>query len=715
MSRFRLLVPAILLLATFALVANAGDDPAISGNTGHNEMIIQGDDHGHGLRAIQAGPDVTATLYEDGSQVQYPTKVITKLFCGSDHHAVTVADLVSAAESHAQVFADSLNNPPAGGQARPRAGLDIVFNIGGTPPAGATAAIGVVEAYLEDLFDDEITVPIYIDFQSLPPSVLGWTSSARVSNVSWTTARTGLINNRDTDDWIQTHLPLVSSTYIPVRYNGNSSTVTNESVVDVNVALFNATIGTSGGTSASMSINTDFSWDYDPTNGVTGGTYCFQSVLAHEVGHALGFVSAADNPSGGQMELWDAFRFARLDGANDYNPDDVTDFETQARLVDYDTPNDDHNTVFYLSDGTEIEYRMSDGDPSQASHWRQNSVAAIMQPAFGSGSTYYPNFYRTPDIEAFDLMGWDYSPEPGQTTIPFFDDFPTTTIDTSLWTGVEGVEITSTALNPPSSPYALNIAGNSAGGESVRTARMNTIPMADIVIEYEWQRTGSENSPESGEDLVVEYLNDEHLWVELDRHLGSGSDMSTFETNTITLTLGGEPDAFHANFRLQFRNTSLNDGADDYFIDDVSVETTTDFLAPDPDPMTWESAPAPVPGTLNSITMTCTEATDPSGVQYLFSTGSGAALSTWTSNRTFVKGGLLTNFPYSFEVKARDNATPTQNMTDPSDDYWTATNIETPTGITFANVGETTMEVTATGHVQQFELCRLGAVLRDDA
>jgi hypothetical protein len=51
---------------------------------------------------------------------------------------------------------------------------------------------------------------------------------------------------------------------------------------------------------------------------------------------------------------------------------------------------------------------MSDGEPYQASHFSQNNVDAIMQPAIGSGETFYPNFYRAPDRNMFDAIGWDY-------------------------------------------------------------------------------------------------------------------------------------------------------------------------------------------------------------------------------------------------------------------------------------------------------------------
>ncbi|MFH1419477.1 MAG: NF038122 family metalloprotease, partial [Planctomycetota bacterium] len=353
----------------------------------------------------QPGPVLNSTLYADGASVQFDTVIETRPICGSDCSAITLDDLREVAASHRRYFDDPDDGSQDGGPrdgGEPRSGLDIVFNVSGDPP-GAQAAIDAVEAYIESVFSDPITVTINLSFSDLPSGVLGWTSVSYAGNISWPIARTGLINGMDVSDYIQDYLPLVSGTYIPVRYNGGSSSVTNENSVYVARANYNATIGTSSGTAASMEINTDFSWDYTPPS-ISG--YCFQSVLAHEVGHALGFVSAADSTSGGYMELMDIYRFQRTDGSGDYNPDSVAEFETTARLVDYNTPNDDHNTVLYEWGGVEVEYRMADGDPDQASHFRQG-VYAIMQPAMGYGTTFYPDFYKTPDIAVFDAIGWD--------------------------------------------------------------------------------------------------------------------------------------------------------------------------------------------------------------------------------------------------------------------------------------------------------------------
>lgn len=119
-----------------------------------------------------------------------------------------------------------------------------------------------------------------------------------------------------------------------------------------------------------------------------------------------------------------------------------------------------------------------------------------------------------------------------------------------------------------------------------------------------------------------------------------------------------------------------------------------DVTPPTPNPMTWEIPPAA--NGLTSIIMTATEAVDPQGVQYLFASGSGASLSVWRTDRTFIHSGLNKNFPYSYKVKARDES-PAHNETAFSASVWAASAIETPTGLSVTNVTQTSMTLTAQG------------------
>lgn len=85
----------------------------------------------------------------------------------------------------------------------------------------------------------------------------------------------------------------------------------------------------------------------------------------------------------------------------------------------------------------------------------------------------------------------------------------------------------------------------------------------------------------------------------------------------------------------------------------VTPLSLDDVVSPDPDPMTWYSAPQPV--TSSSITMTASAASDPSGVEYYFENMTDPTHSSgWQSSATFIDIGLELDTSYSYRVKARD-------------------------------------------------------------
>jgi len=352
---------------------------------------------------VEPGLRTESTLYFDGTSKSFETETVWKPFCIDDASKVTIEDLRNIAQiSKAAAAANPPPQEPQGnvaGVIAPRFNLE--FNATTSMPAGAVTALEQVEYFFESQFSDPITVTINIAFAALGPGILGGTSSNYV-NVTWPNTRNALINGMDANDTLQSFVPAGAT--IPVRYDGNTATVTNETRVFVTYANHRATVGTINGVVASMTFNNQFAWDYTPPS-ISGGTYCFQSVIVHEVGHALGFVSGADFRTN-DMEMLDVFRFQRSDGSGDYNPDDTTEFSLTARMVDQNAPgtNDDVN-----SDLITVEYQMSDGSPSQASHFRDQSPAiGIMDPTFASGQTFYPNFLRSSDLNMFDAVGWDF-------------------------------------------------------------------------------------------------------------------------------------------------------------------------------------------------------------------------------------------------------------------------------------------------------------------
>jgi alpha-galactosidase len=111
---------------------------------------------------------------------------------------------------------------------------------------------------------------------------------------------------------------------------------------------------------------------------------------------------------------------------------------------------------------------------------------------------------------------------------------------------------------------------------------------------------------------------------------------------------------------------------------DVLTATTEvpDTTPPTPDPMTFASPPAA--SGPNSITMTATTATDPNGVEYLFTNVTLGTDSGWQSSPSFTNSGLQPETEYVYQVKARDTS---ENFNETAFSATAAaTTLGTPTG-----------------------------------
>ncbi|MFH2056447.1 MAG: trypsin-like peptidase domain-containing protein [bacterium] len=152
--------------------------------------------------------------------------------------------------------------------------------------------------------------------------------------------------------------------------------------------------------------------------------------------------------------------------------------------------------------------------------------------------------------------------------LPFFEPFASTTVDAALWVDWSGVTIDGVGLGEPSEPYSARFDGNPSGGDLLMSQAINLAGESGVNISYAYQQTGGGESPDAGDDLYVEYLNDAAQWILLAQYSGSGSDMTTFQSVSIPMPADG----YHSGFRMRFSNTATSGAFDDWFVDDIRVD-----------------------------------------------------------------------------------------------------------------------------------------------
>jgi len=321
--------------------------------------------------------------------------------------------------------------------AAPASALTINLNdIGGVTGSQAELGFAIAASYWEHAITSDTTVTFDVGFSALGDGILGGTETNIVQFVPISTYYDALGANAQSalDATSVANLaPLsangsVSVTVPNYRNQGQHTGIaTNGGRTAPDGTAITSTIGVASSTAKALGIdltpsglssgsNADaeiqfsstFAFDFDLTDGISSGEYDFIGVAIHEMGHALGFLSGADdfdylagNASNGvpvDSYWWgyaaDLFRYTG-DGQLNWRFNQPAYFSV-----------DGGETAFlgdaYYSTGE------NHGDGWQASHWKApgtcNNLVGIMNPYTCDG---VGDIITAEDLGLFDAIGWN--------------------------------------------------------------------------------------------------------------------------------------------------------------------------------------------------------------------------------------------------------------------------------------------------------------------
>ncbi|MDX2033352.1 MAG: NF038122 family metalloprotease [Blastocatellia bacterium] len=279
-------------------------------------------------------------------------------------------------------------------------------------PAAKNAFIKAAQRW-EALIQTPITVVVDVDYgptrfgQPYSVGTLGSTEGQLISGPGlYTAVRTALLA-RATSPQETTLYNALPTSSAPTDI-GTTTTVSGPSPLFRALGFLNPVADPTAeqaqfGPPPSVGFNSGFTFDFDPTDGISAGALDFDSIAFHELGHVLGFSSNV-----GVKELiptfevtasiWDLFRLRP--GAT------TATFPTAQRIL-----SSGGNQVFY-DGGIEVPLSTgrpdsSGGDGKQPSHWKDDLLfggyLGMMIPTVSPGQR---NLTTLADLRVMDVMGF---------------------------------------------------------------------------------------------------------------------------------------------------------------------------------------------------------------------------------------------------------------------------------------------------------------------
>ena len=316
----------------------------------------------------------------------------------------------------------------------------LTFNFGaGTGNAQADAGFAAAGARWSALFTDSVTINIQIGFGGLPGGVLAAANSSE-ADYTYTNVRSSLIiDSTSADDALAVaHLPNVSAgsafnvmiNRTTDNPNGSASATpfldtagantTTIHMSHANAKALGLRSANDATQDAQITFGDTFTWDFDPSDGITAGAYDFVGIATHEIGHSLGFISGVDILDGNAPPVNGPFHsdaFTYVSTLDLYRRSTLSLANGGDNTLDWVASNSGAAPYFSLDGGTTnlalFSTGINFGDGRQASHWKDSLGIGVMDPTAATGEQL---LISALDIRGFDAIGWNLAsatvPEP---------------------------------------------------------------------------------------------------------------------------------------------------------------------------------------------------------------------------------------------------------------------------------------------------------------
>ena len=289
--------------------------------------------------------------------------------------------------------------------------FDLTYGSGLQSDTLAQTAFNAAAAQWSSVLRDDVTVRLDLDYAPLETGVLGATSSTELVG-SYQEVRGMVVNNagettNPRENLLLPNLPTKSqfSTFLPAGFDLDQEPDTGMQLSQANYHALGGTDSRFTASDGSITFSSNFSWDFDPSDGISDGKYDFVGVAVHEIGHALGFISDVDfvdqvlenglTSTQVRPKPMDLFRFDTAD-----LDDENFDFTTSTREM---IPGGSDS--FYYGDGSALlSTGAYAGDGKQSSHWKDDLSIGIMDPTVAAGELLA---ISENDLILMDLIGWD--------------------------------------------------------------------------------------------------------------------------------------------------------------------------------------------------------------------------------------------------------------------------------------------------------------------